>query len=160
MGKGKDSSSKYFSGWYPSDVRFRKDFNSAIVGALRHIASHGDTRALGELIEKVPDDELRRRMSRRLVQSLPIDFDRQKGTFTLRKGRGPFDWLAVEHVNVFDPQITASPSALKVGNVELSVDEFVDECLDAMILARRLLTQDHLSRLSEALTKIAARRQG
>ena len=68
--------------------------------------------------------------------------------------------MAVDHVNVFDPQITASTNAVKVGNVELSVDEFVDECLDAMILARRLLTQDHLSRLSEALTKIAARRQG
>ena len=125
MGKGKDGSSEYFSGWYPSDVRFRKDFNSAIAGAIRHIAGHGDTRALGVLIEGVPDDDLRRRMCRRLVQSLPVDFDRQKGTFTLRKGRGPFDWLAVDHVNVFDPQITASTNAVKVGNVELSVDEFV-----------------------------------
>lgn len=147
------------TGWYPSDPKYRDWFNQALAAAIQHLAQHGDTMPIMAMVNRIENNEIRKATLRTLLQLLPLDFNRSTGGLKLRKLGAPFDWSNIPRINVFETRIQIHNDTIKLGNSEFSVSEFVDEIIDALILARNSIPSGSLTRLSETISAIAKHNQ-
>jgi hypothetical protein len=147
------------TGWYPSDPKYRDWFNHALANAVQKAGQHGDTRRITALVNRIENDEIRKAVLRKLLQLVPLDFNRSTGGLKLRKVGAAFDWSNIPRINVFGTRIQIHNDTIKLGNAEFSVSEFIDEIIDALILARNSIPSDSLMRLSETVSAIATHSQ-
>lgn len=111
------------------------------------------------MVNRIENNEIRKATLRTLLQLLPLDFNRSTGGLKLRKLGAPFDWSNIPRINVFETRIQIHNDTIKLGNSEFSVSEFVDEIIDALILARNSIPSGSLTRLSETISAIAKHNQ-
>lgn len=93
------------------------------------------------------------------MQAVPLDYNRETGRLKLRKIDVPFNWPGSPRINAFESGTRFHQDTINVGNAEFSMAEFIDEVIDALILARKIIHADDLVRLSETISAIANRNQ-
>jgi hypothetical protein len=147
------------TGWYPADPTYRDWFNQALANAVEKVGRHGDTGHVTALVNRIDSEDIRKAVLRKLLQLVPLEFNRATGGLKLRKGGAPFDWFNIPRINVFDARIQIHKDTIKLGNCEFSASEFIDEVIDALILARNSIPSESLARLSETISAIAAHNQ-
>lgn len=148
-----------FTGWYPSDPHFREEFNGELAKAIRTLAEHRDTTVITTLLRHVKDNDLQKRILRKIVNTFPLDYNLKTGALKFRKLSEPYKWGEIPRIDAFESITTFHRDTINIGKVEYSVTEFVEEIIDTLILARRLIGADHIARLSETITAISNRNE-
>lgn len=160
MSRMKERAPKLSAGfWFPSDPKFRKQYKEAVVAAVRKIGEHHDTSHLTKLINTIEDETTRKKMLRDIMRQLPLAYDLKKGSLKIKKEAGTFDWTQVSEVKVFEKIIQFYDDTVAIGGIEFSGSEFVDEVIDSMILARKIIPDEAVERLVGAAQAILSQRR-
>jgi hypothetical protein len=143
------------SGWYPADPNFREEFHSNLAAAIRRVAEHRDSTSITTLVNRIPDDQIRRSVLRQLTKLLPLDYHKETQSLRRRKDAPPFDWEAPVKVTVFDAKMLLDSGVIRIGGTNMTPEEFAEEAHDILILCRHRLSPTTVSRLQATLTAIA-----
>lgn len=145
-------------GWYPTDPNFRRRFQSAIADGLRHFARYGDLTRVQRLLELIDDKATRHAFAKAIGTQFPVLIGRS-GKLARDKVRAEgFDWSVLDTARFWPNRITVSEDRFFLQGQQFSATELIDEVIDALILQRHAIPDDHLERLKNAVDAVAKRR--
>ena len=145
-------------GWYPSDLGFRRRFEEAVRNGLRHFSLHGDITAVQRLLDPISDKSIRFLILKSIATQFPVSVGKTGNLVRDRDRANGFDWSAIELAQFWPKRISVRDDVFYLQGLEFSAVELIDEVIDALVLQRHAIPDEHLQRLKEAVDAVARRR--
>jgi hypothetical protein len=136
-----------FSGWYPHDPDFRKEFNEALRAAVLHAEEHGDVTLITRLLKFVVGDEARRLILRELVKAFPLSYDREIKRLSLLKPQSMARWDGVNQFDAFGIYWAAQKKDVAVQRPR---KKSIDYLSDVQVLRRQAKSFEAAGRPADA----------
>lgn len=145
--------------WFPSDSRFRDAFTATAHDIVVNTLKHGDLRNIENLVDVIPDIRWREQIREILAAYVgaQIKFPTRKLYWESKSSR-PKN-LPVARLDLFNRGPKYQKNGVILGQLELSVSEFVDEVTDLLVLHRNKLGDEHIDKLAELILQLVERRQ-